>query len=348
MLFGGNVFAEEWSIVAFRDDFNDPIDGMPDANTWICNHPDNWWWVQGRTFFPSPVYHPDATFPIVDNGSCVIEHHHYNPLHLGSPKTTFLGGEIHTLRMFAPITPYRFEARVKCNPYPNGLVTSFFLYGYDCSNSDEVDFEFVSNKTNDDVNYPDGDPVLTNPWNESHQKPSYQAPDGLDLTEWNTFRLYWYPDEHRMEWSWIDPNNGEMFLRTETEAFYVPDEPMGIYFNFWAPTNAWPDAYDANLQPVSDPNANQIYKYEIDYVEARVPKPTCGDVNHPYPSGDLDYNCYVNMYDCGILSTHWLEVACGGPNCCGGADLNEDSIVNFADFSVLAAHWLECTDPNVP
>ncbi len=344
------VLAEEWGILAFREDFDTGVGeaNMPDPNVWVCNHPCNWWWVQGRTFLPSPKYHPAGPFPSVESGICTIKHHLYNPWHLGTPKTTFLGGEIHTVRTFAPNTSYRFEARVRCKPYPNGLVTSFFLYGYDCSKSDEVDFEFVSNKTNDDVNYPDGDPLLTNPWNESFQNPIYVAPNDLNLTDWNTFRLYWYPDQNRIEWSWVDSNNVERLLRTETNAFYVADEPMGIYFNFWAPNTDWQDAYDANLQPVSDPNANQVYEYEIDYIEARVPGPTCGDVNHLHPKPDLDYDCYVNMFDCDIFCGHWLKQACGRLDCCDGADLNGDCVVNLMDFGVLAAYWMKCTDPNAP
>jgi hypothetical protein len=217
-----------------------------------------------------------------------------------------------------------------------------------------VDFEFLSNKTNDDVNYPNGDPVQTNPWNEStwaepRQKPIYVEPNHLNLTDWNTFRIYWYPDQNRrVEWSWVDSNNVERLLRTETDAYYVADEPMSIYFNFWASDPGWREAYDANLQPVSDPNANQIYKYEIDYVEARIPQPACGDVNHPHPESDMDYDCYVNMFDCNIFCSHWFKQACGREDCCGGADINRDCVVDFRDFSVLAANWLECTDPSAP
>lgn len=350
LLVCGTVFGDGWDVLAFREDFDAGVGeaNMPDPNIWVCNHPCDWWWVQSRTFFPSPKYHPGGPFPYVENGTCTIEHHHYNPWHLGTPKTTFLGGELHTVRMFAPNTPYRFEARVKCNTYPNGLVTSFFSYGYDCSNSDEVDFEFLSNKTNDDVNYPNGDPVLTNPWNESNPCPLYVEPNGLDLTEWNTFRLYWYPNDPCMVWTWIDPCNGETLLRTETSPNCVPDDPMALYFNFWAPNADWQDAYDANLQPVSDSNANQVYKYEIDYVEARVPEVVCGDVNHPHLEPDLEYDCYVSWSDCDIFTGHWLKQACGRSDCCGGADLNRDCVVDLVDFRVLATYWLECTDPNVP
>jgi hypothetical protein len=255
----------------FRDDFDTAVAGSPDPDSWVVNHPGSWWWVQGRTQFPDPLS-TAGPFAQVENGVCIIEHHLYNPYDLGTPKTTFLGGEIHSVMEFEPNRPYRVEARVRSSPevpYPNGLVTSFFLYGYDGSNSDETDFEFLSNRMNDDVGYPDGDPVLTNPWNESHQCPEYVAPEGLDLTEWNTFRIYWYPDVRRMEWTWLDPVNGETWLRTETDSACVPDQTMSVYFNFWAPNADWADAWDPDLRPADDPSADAVCYYEIDYVVVR-------------------------------------------------------------------------------
>jgi len=122
---------------------------------------------------------------------------------------------------------------------------------------------------------PNRDAVLTNPWNESRQKPEQVTPDGLDLTEWNTFRIYWYPDKARIEWTWvIDPaTNAEILLRAETDPYYVPDEPMSLYFNFWAPTSDWEKAFDPLFDPVDDSKLNEISAYEIDYVEVRVPEP---------------------------------------------------------------------------
>ena len=339
------VLGDSWDTVVFRDDFDVSVAGMPDPNNWVANYPDFWWWVQGRTFFPSPAYHPGGPFPQVSNGTCVIEHHLYNPWDLGTPKTTFLGGEIHTIRKFVPGTSYRFEANVRCNPYPNGLVTSFFLYGYDGSKSDEIDFEFVSNKTNDDVNYPSGDPVLANTWDESQQKPIYVGIPGLDLTKWNTFRIYWDPNQHRVDWTWIGPNNGEIWLRTETDSFYIPDEPMALYFNFWAPTKDWLDAYNENLQPVSDPAMNRINIYEVNYVEVRTEGPACGDANHLFPIADLNFDCYVNLSDLSIFVDNWLNTPCLAPDACGGADIVNNNVVDFVDFTLLANQWLECTAP---
>ena len=304
-----------WDTVVLRDDF-DYCPGPPDPNKWIINHPDAepplnpWWWTRGRTHFPDPTPKPDSgwqgwvptgEFPRVERvqkgdeeiGVCVIEHHLFNPW--DSPDDdetvprTFLGGEIHTVQEFDPNRSYRIEARVRSRGHPSGLISSFFLYGDDGPpdpRNDEIDFEFVSKLTHDNTTYPDGDPVLTNTWNESFERPEYVMPPGLDLTEWNTFRIYWYPQPDAscpsggcVEWSWLDPVNRETWLRTEANTFFVPDEPMNVYFNFWAPCyiswnpdcNPWDDAADPDLQAVNTPCQNEVYRYEIDYVEVRVP-----------------------------------------------------------------------------
>jgi hypothetical protein len=232
------------------------------------NHPGYFWWTQGRTQFPDPGT-TTGPFPHRQDGACVIEHHLYNPWDLAEVNVAFLGGEIWTQLELEPDRAWRVEARVKSDAYPDGLVTSFFSYGFDGSNADEIDFEFVSKQTNDDVAWPGGDPVLTNAWNETVEKPEYVAPDGLDVTEWNTFRIYWDPVLRRVDWTWLDPVNGETTLRSETVASAVPDEAMQVYFNFWAPAASWPDAYSASLQPVSEPGQNVIHSYRIDWIEVR-------------------------------------------------------------------------------
>jgi hypothetical protein len=263
LLAGTPAIGTSWDRVVFRDDCD-----VLDPDVWIVNHPGQWWWTQGRSHFPEPSTPPPS--PRAEGGVCVLEHHLYDPWDLADPNTVFLGAELRSVREFAPDGPLRFEARVRTVASPDGLVTSFFLYGYDGADSDEIDFEFVSNQTNDAATWPNGDPVLTNTWNESFQLPAYVPPQGLfDLTQWNTFRITWWPGEHRVEWAWVDPEGGETLLRSETDAFFVPDEPMAVYFNFWAPTASWPDAYDATLQPVNAPQQNTIHRYEIDYLEVR-------------------------------------------------------------------------------
>ncbi len=76
----------------------------------------------------------------------------------------------------------------------------------------------------------------------------------------------------------------------------------------------------------------------------------CGDADHPYPTGDLSQNCYVDWPDVDILGEHWLDTGCDDPNSnwCEGADLDESTDVRFPDFAILAAHWLDCTAPGPP
>ncbi len=43
------------------------------------------------------------------------------------------------------------------------------------------------------------------------------------------------------------------------------------------------------------------------------PEPRCGDLDHPYPAGDANQDCYVNLEDVAILATNWLS--CSAPEC---------------------------------
>ena len=44
---------------------------------------------------------------------------------------------------------------------------------------------------------------------------------------------------------------------------------MPVRLNFWAPDASWSDAYDAGLQPTSDPSDNQKYFYDVASVQVR-------------------------------------------------------------------------------
>ncbi len=65
------------------------------------------------------------------------------------------------------------------------------------------------------------------------------------------------------------------------------------------------------------------------------PRPVCGDANHPWPEGDLNRDCHVDMLDLQLLTNQWLT-ECNWLNWnCAGADLNFDGIVNNTDYSLL-------------
>jgi len=44
-----------------------------------------------------------------------------------------------------------------------------------------------------------------------------------------------------------------------------------------------------------------------------LPEPLCGDPFHPYPVGDLNEDCYVDLRDVALMALHWLE--CTAPEC---------------------------------
>jgi len=330
------ALGETWDTVVLRDDFDSSVVGMPDPGKWVVNNPESWEQIQGRTYLPRPFpWLSDRRFPRVEAGRCVIEHHLFNSFDPGAPFEEFLGGEIHTVLEFEPNRPYRFEARVKLGSdlpysytaYPDGLIASFFLYGFDGTNSDEIDFEFLSNQMNDDATYPDGDPLLTNTWDEStnasqKQKPQCHAPgpDELVLTNWNTFRIYWYPEVPQIEWTWVvDPEADQEVLLREETANLIPDEPMALYFNFWASPVPWDppcDPYDPLLVPVSDSKDDEVSAYEIDYVEVRTSIPlepphyadqvvvqTFGDCGHP------DTSCLYTSASRALGLPDWQDYA---------------------------------------
>jgi glycosyl hydrolase family 16 len=326
-----------FSEVVLREDFTGTNGDLPDSERWVIGHPEtypNCWWTQGRTFFPDPVCHPAAPLPHIQDDACLIEQYRYNSYDLGQPRWTFLGGEIHTTMHLDPQWCYRIEARVKFPQAPRGLVASFFTYGYDSvhQDSDELDFEFLSNRVFDPPRE-----VLSNPWDDSRwdapvEKPvSVEMPPGFDLTNWQTLRIYWCPDEC-IAWTWIDPlTSDEVLLRCETDPAYIPDEPMNVYFNFWAPMESWTDAYDAALQP-DQTDQGVKWDYWIDYVEVRKPEFAPGDANLDGAVTDADYTIWADHY--GAPGASWRQ-----------GDFNDDGQVTDADYTIWADHYGETILP---
>jgi len=141
-----------------------------------------------------------------------------------------------------------------------------------------------------------------------------------------------------IEYNWFSDNTDELFING-TEIV----DPGGFNHR----------AYGI----FGDPMQASVFRFGVqgggavaiwDNIRINSPEPVCGDPNHPYPTGDLNQNCYVNWEDFSLFAGQWLASGCGDPDWCGGADLTQDSDVNWQDFSVFASHWLECTDPDPP
>ena len=118
-------------------------------------------------------------------------------------------------------------------------------------------------------------------------------------------------------------------------------------------TNFLGYSYDMNLDVVMGPYDSIVFDTQRAIIGFDVndiyPVPdnlpnVCGDVNHPWPEGDINRDCRTDMEDLGMLSDEWLTNNCDWLNWnCAGCDLDRNSRVNFKDLALLTRNWLICT-----
>jgi hypothetical protein len=83
---------------------------------------------------------------------------------------------------------------------------------------------------------------------------------------------------------------------------------------------------------------------EFGEVDAFADVAGCGDYKHPYPVGDLNGDCRVDMIDFALFADNWLGANCkAANNWCEGADIDKNGEVGFADLAEMVEHWLDCT-----
>ena len=188
----------------------------------------------------------------------------YDPTE-GNTGSKMQGCQIHTLKSFGAGSGMEFEARLRSNNLPAGLVLGFFPYGQSGEwtstyKQTEIDYEFLTNWG--------GSSIWSNIWDDYN--PERGGPNsGVKVTlpslnwnnnGWNTFVVDWYPDHT----NWVV--NGTV-LRTETSV--KPGDPMGLTLNLWAPASGWGTAYSASLAVQNTAAKNQKYFYDVDYVRVR-------------------------------------------------------------------------------
>jgi hypothetical protein len=259
-----SLFTPAAQAQTFFEDFNG---GTLNSSVWNVGN-----WTLGRTQL--------GNTPTVAGGIATLRLDTYNP-----GNTSMLrGSEIFTTQAFTPgPNGIDVEARVRTNMTAAGALTTFFMInqagqGTVSNPIDEIDFEFLTkqisqNKVlattwnnwtgnfaqqyNDGIHHRNNDPAAS----------AGQTPPGVNLTQWNTFRIRWLPNS--TEW-YI---NDVLFYQT-AEAH--PNEAMQIRFNFWAPDSSWGAAFDSSLSPVNIASANTSYFYDVDYVRVTpVPEPAC-------------------------------------------------------------------------
>jgi beta-glucanase (GH16 family) len=228
--------------VLFRDDFTG---AQLDGNQWNLGT-----WKLGSTQL--------GNSPVLANGVARLTFDTYR----------FRGTEIWSKQVFARGNGLEFEARVKLNNLPSGLVTSLFTYTSSAGLSDELDIEILTKQVNASQG---GDPVLFTTWNNWGERSSTyqdgvhhwgfsQFVAGLDVNQWHTYVIRWLPGTTQ----WLI--DGTVVASSDKAQ---PDASTPVRLNFWAPASSWTDAYDAALKPARRSIANVRYFYDVDYVEVR-------------------------------------------------------------------------------
>ncbi len=254
-----------------RDDFDGT--GNVETTVWRLPFGDSEGTFVGRTQFrgdpATDLPQQGISEPLASDGLVMeIDLDTYSPI---DPGNQFLGTDVLTKRNFARAGGLTFEARMRLKPTTTGgLVNGFFLF--DVTGTvpnpdpppatldvrDEIDFELISNQATGAATQ---DP-FTNYWND---EPFSDPGDGqfvnvasLDLTQFQDYKVEWTPQS--MKWY---VNN--QLVRTQSTN--VPDDPMKLHFNLWAPDSSFADAFNAALQPAATAGANQTYSVQVDHVE---------------------------------------------------------------------------------
>lgn len=237
--------------VLLRDDFDGP---SLDTSKWFVP-------IGPESFFGRTQIRPPSQALAVENGVIRLQLDTHNPDALVSGDS-FWGSEIDTIDAYEVASGLSFSARVRfASGVPGGLVGSLFSFVFlpAIPGHDEIDFELLSN----DVVAAE-ERVLTNVFDDDDfSQPGEKAFTqvvGLDLTAFHVYEIRWHSD--RVEW-YVDGN----LVRTETDT--VPNDPQNVRLNFWAPDEFFTEAYDATLVPAAAAGNNEVYFYEVDFVEIR-------------------------------------------------------------------------------
>jgi beta-glucanase (GH16 family) len=234
--------SEAAGTVIFRDDFNS---SQLDTSQWAVGN-----WKLGRTQL--------GNVPVVAGGLAQLRFDTYR----------LTGTEIYTRTAFARGNGIEFEARVRMNYLPSGLVTALFTYAYQAGLSDEIDIEVLSKQVNNSVG---GAPLLLTTWNDwdeanptygddIHQSSRSIFVNQLNVNSFHTYTIRWLPD--RTEW-WLD---GVLILQS---TLAQPDLASPFRLNFWAPASSWTSAYDSSLKAARNTKQNRSYFVDVDWVEIR-------------------------------------------------------------------------------
>lgn len=237
------------SNILVRDDFSG---ASIDTSTWFMPAGEG-------SFLGRTQLRPPSELLEVAGGVLRLRLDTYNPT-ARVPGDSFWGSEIATRRLFERGAGLIVRARVRLvPPVPPGLVASLFAYATRGGVRDEIDFEMLTS----DVART-GRRILTNVFDDDPfsvpGSARFAQISGIEWTLFNELEMQWLPGRVR----WLV--NG-IVVREETRR--VPDEPMSVRLNVWAPARDFPAAFSSALQPARSAGENQTFYSEVDWIEIR-------------------------------------------------------------------------------
>ena len=250
ILIAVSLVAPAQAATLFADEFDENA-----LNTELWRLPTGAGTFFGRTQIKPPEFDGHDLRPVVSGGTIKLQLDTYNASAI-TPGDSFWGHEIQTRQLFAPgDSGIAIKSRIRIlTPTAGGLVGGFFTFGLNFPVRDETDTELLTN----DIG---AEHLFTNVFdNDDFSQPgdfAHLTVSGLDLTQWNTYEMRWLTD--RVQWF----VNGVM---VREELGTVPDDPMEVRINLWAPDQSFYQAYDPSLQPAASPADNVEYELEVDYV----------------------------------------------------------------------------------
>ncbi len=183
-----------------------------------------------------------------------------------------------------------------------------------------------------------------------------------------------------VNWYTFDPNSGPLVdtFAPTLGRVYDPndhDETIGTWNHWWAaPTNPTlpldPNLTGADFAGLTVAQAAVVYgssaggtgfdisRFGLDWIEyvrvvgndyvtpevdAVSDVAACGDYKHPFPRGDLNFDCRVDIVDVRLLGANWLRTCDDGETPEDLADISGDCKVALADLAMINDNWLKCS-----
>ena len=84
-------------------------------------------------------------------------------------------------------------------------------------------------------------------------------------------------------------------------------------------------------------------QYQASEVDAVADVAACGDYKHPFPVGDINLDCIVDIYDITLLAENWLNLCQGEEMDAGVGDVYPDCKVDFLDYAKVSQGWGDCS-----